>query len=72
MRNLAHALASRAGITVTHQMYLGATAAMWHDASVTKTKQLKIARHLFEWFGGPITSKEKDDDGLAGRACVQR
>jgi hypothetical protein len=45
---------------------------MWHDALVTKTKQRKIARHLFSWFGQPITAKEKDVDALAGKAYVKR
>jgi hypothetical protein len=49
-----------------------ATAAMWHDALVTKTKQRKISRHLFGWFGRPITAKERDVDALAGQACVKR
>jgi hypothetical protein len=62
----------RAGITVMPRMSLEATAAMWHDALVTKTKQQKIARHLFEWFGGPITAKEKEVDALTGKAYVQR
>jgi hypothetical protein len=48
-----------------------ATAAMWHDALVTKTKQRKIARHLFSWFGHLITAKEKDVDALAGKAYVE-
>jgi hypothetical protein len=50
-----------------------ATAAMWHDALVTKkTKQRKIARHLFSWFGHPVTAKEKDVDALAGKAYIKR
>jgi hypothetical protein len=39
-----------------------ATATMLHDALVVKTKQREIARHLFGWFGRPITAKEKDID----------
>jgi hypothetical protein len=32
---------------------------------VTKTEQRKIAsRHLFNWFGRPITVKENDVDAL--------
>jgi hypothetical protein len=46
---------------------------MWHDALVTKkTKQRKIARHLFSWFGHPVTAKEKDVDALAGKAYIKR
>jgi hypothetical protein len=49
----------RAGITVMPRMSPVATAAMWHDALVTKTtKQQKVARHLFEWLSGPIAAKE--------------
>jgi hypothetical protein len=51
---------SRAGIRAMARMSPEATAAMWHDALVTKTKQRQIARHLFSWFGHPITAKEKD------------
>jgi hypothetical protein len=53
---------SRAGITVMARMSPEATAAMWHDALVTNTKQRKLARHLFVWFVHPITAKEKDVD----------
>jgi hypothetical protein len=63
---------SRAGIMIAARMSPEATAAMWHDALVTKTKQRKIARHLFSWFGQPITAKEKDVDALAGKAYVKR
>jgi hypothetical protein len=49
-----------------------ATAAMWRDALVTKTKQRKIARHLFSWSGHPITAKERDVDALAGKAYIKR
>jgi hypothetical protein len=38
---------SRAGITVMARMSPEAIAAMWHHALVTKTKQRKITRHLF-------------------------
>jgi hypothetical protein len=65
---------SRAGIMITARMSPEATATMWHDAlvtKVTKTKQQKIARHLFSWFGQPITAKEKDVDALAGKAYVK-
>jgi hypothetical protein len=58
---------SRAGITVTARMSPEATAAMWDDALVTKTKQRKISKNLFHWFGQPITAKEKDVDALAGK-----
>jgi hypothetical protein len=64
-------VASTSGITVTKRMSPESTAAMWHDALVTKTKQRKIAKHLFDWFGRPITAKEKDVDALAGKAYVQ-
>jgi hypothetical protein len=63
---------SRAGITVTARMSPEATAAMLNDALVTKTKQRKISKHLFHWFGQPITAKEKDVDALAGRVYVER
>jgi hypothetical protein len=63
---------SRAGIMITARMSPEATAAMWHDALVTKTKQREIARHLFSCFGQPITAKEKDVDALAGKAYVKR
>jgi hypothetical protein len=49
-----------------------ATAAMWSDALVTKTKQRKIWKHLFHWFGQPITAKEKDVDALAGKVYIKR
>jgi hypothetical protein len=62
---------SRAGITVTARMSPEATAAMWNDALVTKTKQRKISKHLFHWFGQPITAKEKDVDALAGKVYVE-
>jgi hypothetical protein len=62
----------RAGIRAMARMSPEATAAMWHDALVTKTKQRKIARHLFSSFGHPITAKEKDVDALAGKAYVER
>jgi hypothetical protein len=62
---------SRAGITVMAPMSLEATAAMWHDALVTKTEQRKIVRHLFDWFGHPITAKETDVDTLAGKTCIK-
>ncbi len=52
-------------------MALGPSAAMWDDAVVTKTKQRKIARHLFEWFGHPITAKEKEVDALAGKTSIK-
>jgi hypothetical protein len=48
----------RAGITAMPKMSPEATSAMRHDALVTKTKQQKIARHLFEWFGGPIPANK--------------
>jgi hypothetical protein len=49
---------SRADIRAMARMSPEATAAMWHDALVTrKTKQRKIARHLFSWFGHPISAK---------------
>jgi hypothetical protein len=57
---------------ITARISPEATAAMWHDALVTKTKQQKIARYLFSWFGQPITAKEKDVDALAGKAYVKR
>ncbi len=57
---------------ITARMSPEATAAMWHDALVTKTKQRKIARHLFSWFGQPITAKEKDVDALAEKAYIKR
>ena len=66
-------VALTSGITsVTKIMSPESTAAMWHDALVTKTKQRKIAKHLFDWFGRPITAKEKDVDALAGKSYVQR
>jgi hypothetical protein len=71
-RNEFTTCSSRAGITVMDRMSPEATAAMWHDALVTKTKQRKISRHLFGWFGRPITAKERDVDALAGQACVKR
>jgi hypothetical protein len=37
------------------------------DALLTKTKQRKISKHLFDWFGQPITAKEKEVDALAER-----
>ena len=66
------ACSSRAGITVTARMSPEATAAMWNDALVTKTKQRKISKHLFDWFGQPITAKEKEVDALAGKVYVKR
>ena len=39
---------------------------------MTKWKQRKISKHLFSWFGQPITAKEKDVDVLAGKAYVKR
>jgi hypothetical protein len=63
---------SRAGITGTTRMSPENTAAMWNDALVTKTKQRKISKHLFHWFGQPITAKEKDVDALAGKVYVER
>jgi hypothetical protein len=65
-------VASTVGITVTKRMSPESTAAVWHDALVTKTKQRKIAKHLFDWFGRPITAKEKDVDALAGKSYVKR
>jgi hypothetical protein len=65
-------VASTSGITVTKRMSPESTAAMWHDALVTKTKQRKIAKHLFDWFGRPITAKEIDVDALAGKSYVKR
>jgi hypothetical protein len=65
------ACSSRADIMITARMSPEATAAMWHDALVTKTKQRKIARHLFSWFGQPITAKEKGVDALAGKVYVK-
>jgi hypothetical protein len=43
-------VATTSGVTVTKRMSPESTAAMWHDALVTKTKQRKIAKHLFDWF----------------------
>jgi hypothetical protein len=65
-------VASSIGITVAKRMSPESTAAMWHDALVTKTKQRKIAKHLFDWFGSPITAKERDVDALAGKSYVKR
>jgi hypothetical protein len=65
-------VASTIGITVTKRMSPESTAAMWHDPLVMKTKQRKIAKHLFDWFGRPITAKEKDVDALAGKLYVKR
>jgi hypothetical protein len=45
---------------------------MWNDALVTKTKQRDISKHLFDWFGQPITAKEKEVDALAGKVYVKR
>jgi hypothetical protein len=36
------------GITLMKIMSPESTAAMWHDALVMKTKQRKIAKHLFD------------------------
>jgi hypothetical protein len=63
---------SRAGITVTARISPEATTAMWNDALVTKRKQRKILKHLFHWFGPPITAKEKDVDALVGKVYVER
>jgi hypothetical protein len=49
-----------------------ATAVMWHEAKVAKSKQRTIVKHLHDWFGKPITAKEKDVDGLAGKTYVKR
>jgi hypothetical protein len=66
-------VAASVGITrVMKRMSPESTAAMWHDALVTKTKQRKIAKHLFDWFGRPITAKEMDVDALAGKSYVNR
>jgi hypothetical protein len=62
----------RAGVTLTTRMSLEATAdMMWCEALVTKTKQRKIMKHLFDWFDQPIAVKEKDVDALAGKAYVK-
>jgi hypothetical protein len=66
------ARSSRAGITVMDRISAEATAAMWHDALVTKAKQRKTYKHLFDWLGWPITAKERDVDALAGQAYVKR
>jgi hypothetical protein len=63
---------STVGITVRKRMSPESTAAMWHDALVTKTKQRKIAKLLFHWFGRPITAKERDVDAVAGKSYVKR
>ena len=65
-------VALTSGITVTKRMSPESTTAMWHDALVTKTKQRKRAKHLFDWFGRPITAKEVDVDALAEKSYVKR
>jgi hypothetical protein len=57
---------SIAGITARLLLPLDA---MWHDALVTKTKQRKIARCLFDWFGLSITAKLKDVDVRKDVGC---
>ncbi len=66
------ACSPRAGSTVRARMSPEATAAMWNDALLTKTKQRKISKHLFHWFEQPITAKEKEVDALAGKVYVER
>jgi hypothetical protein len=49
-----------------------ATAAMWTDVKLTKTKSRKIPSHLLDWLKQPITAKEPDVDALAGQNRVKR
>jgi hypothetical protein len=67
-----NACSSRAGIAVSARTPPEATAAMWNDALVTKTKQRKISKHLFDWFGQPIAAKEKKGGALAGKVYAKR
>jgi hypothetical protein len=64
--------AARAGVTCISRMSPKATAAMWTDAKLTKTKSRKISSHLLDWFKQPITTKEPDVDALAGQNRVNR
>ncbi len=64
--------AARAGVTCISRMSPKATAAMWTDAKLTKTKSRKISSHLLDWFKQPITAKEPDVDALAGQNRVKR
>jgi hypothetical protein len=61
-----------AGATCISRMSLKATAAMWTDVKLTKTKSRKILSHLLDWFKQPITAKEPDLDALAGQNIVKR
>ena len=64
--------AARAGVTCISRMSPKATAAMWTDAKLLKTKSRKILLHLLDWFKQPITAKEPDVDALAGQNRVKR
>ena len=64
--------AAGAGLSCISRMSPKATAAMWTDAKLTKTKSRKVSSHLSHWFKQPITAKEQDVDALAGRQHVKR
>jgi hypothetical protein len=64
--------AARAGVTCNSRMSPKATAAMWTDVKLTKTKSMKISSYLFDWFKQPITAKEPDVDALAEKNRVKR
>ena len=51
-------------VTCIFRMSPKATAAMWTDAKLTKTKSRKISSHLLDWFKQPITAKEPDVDAF--------
>jgi hypothetical protein len=52
------AYSPRAGITVTARMSPEATAAMWNDALLTKTKQRKVSKHLFKFAATTLLKRE--------------